>query len=177
MRIAPLGAYFADDIGILVEQAHLSAEVTHAHPEASAGAIAVAAAAACAWQLKEKGDLLERPAFIDLVLSSVPNSEVRDGIARARDLPIGTPIPQVVGALGNGSRVSSQDTVPFVLWCAGEHLSHFEQALWTAISAGGDVDTTSAMVGGIVAMYTGVEGIPEEWRHNREPLPIQFSES
>jgi ADP-ribosylglycohydrolase len=175
MRVAPLGAYFSDEVDVVVEQANLSVEVTHAHPEARAGAIAVAVAAAYARQLRDERDIPERPAFIDLVLQLVPESEVRDGVTRARDLPIGTPIPQVVAALGNGSSVSSQDTVPFVLWCAGEHLSHFEQALWTAISAGGDVDTTSAMVGGIVAMYTGVEGIPEAWRRNREPLPIQFS--
>jgi hypothetical protein len=27
------------------------------------------------------------------------------------------------------------------------------------------------MVGGIVASYAGLEGIPEEWLSNREPLP------
>ena len=35
----------------------------------------------------------------------------------------------------------------------------------------GDVDTTCAMVGGIVVLYTGVEGIPAEWIQAREPLP------
>jgi ADP-ribosylglycohydrolase len=46
MRVAPLGAYFADDLPTLVDQARRSAEVTHAHPEGVAGAIAVALAAA-----------------------------------------------------------------------------------------------------------------------------------
>jgi hypothetical protein len=27
------------------------------------------------------------------------------------------------------------------------------------------------MVGGIVAVHTGIEGIPEQWIDNREPLP------
>ena len=48
MRVAPLGAYFADDLGEVVEQARASAEVTHAHPEGQAGAIATAVAAAWA---------------------------------------------------------------------------------------------------------------------------------
>jgi ADP-ribosylglycohydrolase len=48
MRVAPLGAWFADDLDRVVEQAALSAAVTHAHPEAAAGAIAVAVAAALA---------------------------------------------------------------------------------------------------------------------------------
>ena len=46
MRVAPLGAYFAEDFGEVVAQARASAEVTHAHPEGQAGAIAVAVAAA-----------------------------------------------------------------------------------------------------------------------------------
>ena len=50
MRVAPLGAYFADDPAALVEQARLATVITHAHPEAVAGAIAVALAAAQAVQ-------------------------------------------------------------------------------------------------------------------------------
>ncbi|MGW5480947.1 ADP-ribosylglycohydrolase family protein [Streptomyces sp. NPDC004008] len=33
-------------------------------------------------------------------------------------------------------------------------------ALWATASAGGDVDTTCAIVGGIVASRVGTEGIP-----------------
>ena len=43
-RAPPLGAFFADDLDRAAEQAALSAEVTHAHPEAVAGAVAVALA-------------------------------------------------------------------------------------------------------------------------------------
>ena len=48
MRSAPIGAWFADDLPALVEQARRSAEVTHARPEGQAGAVAVAVAAAFA---------------------------------------------------------------------------------------------------------------------------------
>lgn len=48
MRVAPLGAYFADDLGKVVEQARLSSEITHAHREGIAGGVAVAVAAALA---------------------------------------------------------------------------------------------------------------------------------
>jgi len=44
MRVAPIGAYFADDLSKAAEQTVLSAEVTHSHPEGIAGAVAVAAA-------------------------------------------------------------------------------------------------------------------------------------
>jgi ADP-ribosylglycohydrolase len=42
MRVAPIGAYFADDLDKVVEQAELSASVTHSHLEGIAGAMAVA---------------------------------------------------------------------------------------------------------------------------------------
>ena len=49
MRVAPLGAFFADDVERCADEARLSAEVTHSHEEGIAGAIAVAVAAALAW--------------------------------------------------------------------------------------------------------------------------------
>ncbi|WP_253811168.1 ADP-ribosylglycohydrolase family protein [Nocardia amikacinitolerans] len=48
MRVAPLGAYFADDLDRLIADAAASAEITHAHPEGVAGAITVALGAALA---------------------------------------------------------------------------------------------------------------------------------
>jgi ADP-ribosylglycohydrolase len=32
-------------------------------------------------------------------------------------------------------------------------------------------DTTCAIVGGIVVMYAGVEGVPRKWLISREPIP------
>ena len=52
MRVAPLGAYFADDLDRVAEQAELSSVITHKHPEAVAGAIAVAVSAALAWNCR-----------------------------------------------------------------------------------------------------------------------------
>ena len=171
MRVAPVGSYFADDLDAAAENARRSAEVTHAHPEAAAGAIAVAVAAGVAGQLRESDSIPTRQEFIDRVLPFVPPSAVHDGVARARKLLPDTPVRKAVSALGNGSRVTCQDTVPFVLWCAGERLDNYEEALWLTVSGGGDMDTTCAMVGGIVATYTGADGIPAAWLANREPLP------
>jgi ADP-ribosylglycohydrolase len=66
--------------------------------------------------------------------------------------------------------ISAQDTVPFALWCAAQHLAAFEEALWLTVVGPGDRDTTCAMVGGIVAAATGVAGLPPEWLRRREPL-------
>ena len=171
MRIAPLGAYFADDLERVVIEAERSAVVTHAHPEAAAGAIAVALAAALALRSRDEEAAPDWRAFIDQVLPHIPNSAVRDTTQIARDLPEDAGIDEVVARIGNGSGISAQDTVPFVLWCAAHHLRDFEEAIWTAISGAGDVDTTAAMVGGIVAPVVGLERIPAAWLSARELLP------
>lgn len=169
MRVAPLGAYFADDLETAAEQARLSAEITHAHAEASAGAIAVAVGAACAWQAQQSGQRPSRQELIDRVIPYVPDSIVREKLRHARELAPDSSLMLAVSALGNGSQITSQDTVPFVLWCVGENLDDYKQAVWQCVLAGGDIDTTAAMVGGIVAMYTG--SVPEDWLAKREPLP------
>jgi ADP-ribosylglycohydrolase len=171
MRVAPLGAFFADDLDMVVEQAARSAEVTHTHPEGVAGAIAVAVAAGWAWRLGQGQQLPSRAEFLDRILPLVPSSEVRAKLRWARDALTSTTVESAVSMLGNGTGVSAQDTVPFALWCAGERLNNYEEALWLTVSGFGDRDTTCAMVGGIVSLYTGIDSIPSAWRQAREALP------
>lgn len=49
-------------------------------------------------------------------------------------------------------------------------MDDFEEAFWQCASAGGDVDTTCAVVGGIIASRS-IESIPDKWIAHREPLP------
>jgi ADP-ribosylglycohydrolase len=177
MRAAPIGGYFADDLAAVVEQAHRSAEVTHAHPEGIAGAIAVAVAAAWAWRVRDSRATISPPDFLDRLLPHIPESTVRGKIVRARDLRPGVAVEHVAAMLGSGDHISAQDTVPFALWCAAHHLDNYEEALWVTVSGLGDRDTTCAMVGGIVSLATGLEGIPQEWRAHREPLGRPRNES
>ena len=171
MRVAPLGAYFADDPARAAEEAHRQAVVTHAHPEAATGAIAVAVAAAYARQLHGTADVPRGAAFLALVLPHVPEGMVASRLRRAQALTPTTPLATAVSVLGNGSLVSAHDTAPFALWCAARHLDDYEEALWLTVGGLGDRDTTCAIVGGIVACYTGSAAIPPAWRDAREPLP------
>ncbi|WP_406355357.1 ADP-ribosylglycohydrolase family protein [Streptomyces sp. NBC_00658] len=162
MRVAPLGAWFQDSLPRVVEQARLSAEVTHAHPEGIAGAIAVAVAAA----LSARGEL-----DLAAVASETPDSAVRDGLTRAADLPFTTEPWKASDILGNGHRIRADDTVPFAAWCAARHPTDLTAALWSTAEGFGDVDTTCAITGGIVAARTGTDGVPEEWLQRREKVP------
>jgi ADP-ribosylglycohydrolase len=169
MRISPLGAFFAEDLEKLQLQAIFSAEVTHSHLEGKVGALAIALAAAWAWNNRMVSEL-DRSTIFSGILGKIPDSETKTGIKKASELPLGFSVATAVSALGNGTMISAQDTVPFTLWCVARHINDFEAAMWATVSGLGDRDTTCAIVGGIVALYVGYEGIPENWRQARESL-------
>jgi ADP-ribosylglycohydrolase len=171
MRVAPLGAFFADDLPCAVEEARASALVTHTHPEGVAGTIAIAIAAAMAWRLRGDDSAARFSKLFEAVLDFTPESKVRRGILIASQTPATIPVEAVAKALGNGSLVTAPDTVPFALWCAAHSLDNYVESLSLTISGGGDCDTNAAIVGGIVALSVGQEGIRTDWRQEKEPFP------
>ncbi|HEX4813382.1 MAG TPA: ADP-ribosylglycohydrolase family protein [Nonomuraea sp.] len=166
MRVAPLGAWFADDLAEVVRQATLSAQVTHTHPEAVAGAIAVAVATAVTVSQPD----LSAGHFLDRISEHVPASMVHDGITEARQLLTISDPTLAARMLGNGRQVTAHDTVPLTLWMAARQRHDFEAAMWTTAAAGGDVDTTCAIVGGIIAA-SEKKHLPPQWTARCEPLP------
>lgn len=173
MRVAPLGAYFADDLGRVASEAANSSTVTHTHAEGIAGtiSIAVAAAVACKTDTIPKADFPK--VMFEEVLHHTPGSKCWDGLEKAAQIQLDAD-PVVVGRiLGNGSKVTAPDTVPFAVWCAAQHIDDFPAALGASICSGGDCDTNAAIVGGIVACSTGREGIPDRWFSEMELLNIR----
>jgi ADP-ribosylglycohydrolase len=176
MRVAPLGAYFADDPALVIAEATRSAEVTHRHPEGVAGAVAVAVAAAntaaahTATAHTATAHTATGADLLDAVAGALPRGEVRAGLDRARRIGLDVGVSAAAYELGNGSRVLCQDTVPFAIWVAARFAGNYPAAIRACITAGGDVDTTAAIVGGIVTAG-GAEGVPARWIASREPLP------
>jgi ADP-ribosylglycohydrolase len=166
MRAAPLGAWHADSLARAAVQGARAAEVTHAHAEGIAGGVAVTVAAAAAAAGRLDG---QRPALLAAVAAHVPPGRVRDGLTAARriDRPA-----EAARRLGNGTRATAWDTVPFAIWVADRFLDDYPAAIGACLAAGGDADTTCAIAGGIVAAYTGPAGIPPGWLRAREPLPV-----
>ncbi|MFG2303816.1 ADP-ribosylglycohydrolase family protein [Actinacidiphila glaucinigra] len=167
MRVAPLGAWYAGEPEKAAEQAELSAYTTHQHREAVVGAMAVAAAAALAADPAGPGDPAD---LVTRVVALLPRSAVHAGLRRAVDMLDYDDVATVAAVLGNGRRTSAHDTVPFALWSAARGLGDYEGAFWTTARAGGDVDTTCAIVGGIIAAGAGGEP-PRAWQERCEPLP------
>jgi ADP-ribosylglycohydrolase len=179
MRVAPLGAWHADSITRAAAQAVRSAEVTHAHPEGIAGAVAVAVAAAVAAGARLGGRRPSAQQLLSAAASRTTVGHVRDGLERAVRL-VGRDPAEAAYELGSGARAMAQDTVPFALWVAGTFLDDYPAAIAACVTAGGDLDTTAAIAGGVVAAHTGVAtpgGVPADWVTAREPLPGWLVES
>ncbi|UGT58138.1 ADP-ribosylglycohydrolase family protein [Nocardia asteroides] len=171
MRVAPLGAFFAGDLDRAAAEAASSAEVIHAHPEAIVGAMAVAVAASHA--AASRGRACAPGELFDAVEPYLVDGRTTRGIRRARTM-LGRSVAEAAYELGNGAQVSAQDTVPFTLWAAASFLDDYPRAITACVEAGGDADTTAAIVGGIVAARTGVGGeggVPTAWLEAREGLP------
>lgn len=167
MRVAPLGAWYADDPEQATHQAEISSYPTHQHREAVVGAMAVAAAASFAAAPDGPPSPEE---LLDDVIALVPRSAVGAGLRRARDMLDYQDAGTVAAVLGNGRRTSAHDTVPFALWSAARSLGDYEEAFWVTAQAGGDVDTTCAIVGGIVASGGG-GAPPSAWLTQTEEPP------
>lgn len=72
------------------------------------------------------------------------------------------------GALETGVRGSRR---AYALWCAAGHPDDPQEGLWITVAGRGDIDTTCAIAGGVIAARTGVAALPPAWHAAREPLP------
>jgi len=171
MRAAPLGAWHADSLAHAAAQGALAAEVTHSHPDGIAGGVAVTVAAAVA-AASRLGSAV--PDLLGAVAAHTPDGRVRERLLAGRRI---TDAAEAAYELGTGSGALAHDSVPFAIWVAARHLDDYPGAITACVAAGGDVDTTAAMAGGIVAARTGVAGIPEHWLAAREPLPAWVAAS
>jgi ADP-ribosylglycohydrolase len=164
MRSAPIGAYFAGQLDQVIDQAILSAEITHSHADAQWGAVAVALAAALIRREYVGAELL------GAIISYLPKSAIRDRIELAAQLLHLDDPRSAAGYLGNGTQLLAIDTVPFALWCVALGAVDYEETLWRTVSALGDRDTTCAIVGGIVVGAVSEYQLPTEWLARREEL-------
>jgi ADP-ribosylglycohydrolase len=157
-----LGAYWADDMDFVLAHTRTAIEAVTSDSETVATGVTMAVAAAWAWRLQQVFISSHRE-FFDLILAYVPPSTLRERIVAARQLPDDLTGLGATVKLGNVRGKTPLDTIPFVLWCIGECLGNYEEAIWTALEARGASDVICALVGGVVALHTGSAQIPDEW--------------
>jgi ADP-ribosylglycohydrolase len=167
MRASVIGAYFYDDLDQLKTNAELSCEVTHANKEAIEGTKAIALAAAFVIQEKLGLIQLNQQEFIQKIQSELKDSDMKSKLNKVLYLDGNPSIKLLVKTLGNGIKMTAQDTVPIVLWMLSRYRNNVEECLWTTVSALGDRDTTCAMAGGISILSCNEESTPD-WTKNVE---------
>lgn len=166
MRIAPLGAWFADNLGLAAEQSRIASETTHTHADGIAGGVAVALAAA----LAARHDTPAASEFISTIMDQIPRGAVWEGLRKVRKMS-SVMVTEVATSVGNGSRACAEDTVPLAIWVAANIGDDYPRAIRTVVAAGGDMDTNAAIVGGIIAAGEPNVAIPPTWLAAREALP------
>jgi ADP-ribosylglycohydrolase len=168
MRAGPLGALYADRPEelrrIVVEQS----SVTHRDPRCAAGAVAIAGATAIA----STGSTLSPNRLLQTLAGWVESVDARTAEALASLEPLLALEPAGAAARIRGldpmpSGTSEMGFTPFVTTTVAWSLYAFLRSpddyllsVCTAISAGGDTDTTAAMTGAIAGAHVGPSGLP-----------------
>ncbi|AYN00826.1 ADP-ribosylglycohydrolase family protein [Chryseobacterium sp. 3008163] len=167
MRASVIGAHFYDDLNQLKINAELSCEVTHANKEAIEGTKAIALAAAFAIREKLGIKKYSQEEFIQKIQDELNDSDMKSKLNKVIHLNGNPSIELLVKTLGNGIKMTAQDTVPLVIWMLSRYRNNFEECLWNTVSALGDRDTTCAMVAGISILCCDENSIPD-WTENIE---------
>lgn len=154
MRAAPFGVYFRNDLYALQSIVKMDSAITHKSDEAEAGALAIALAAY--YIVNEQTDDM-----VENICRALPSSVVKTKLSQVPKLLASKTEPLV--ALKNiGTRADVRQTVPAVFYLYGK-FPKFEDAIEHAIRAGGDTDTTAAIVGALIGTRDGIRGIPQAW--------------
>jgi len=151
MRAAPIGVYFRHDLEEVIKVCKVDSAITHASEEAEAGSIAIAFTAALASQ-NDTEDLLER------VHSILPDSKVKSIIYTLGSLVNARHIPATSALRVLGTKADVRQTVPAAMYCFLK-FDNYHDAILAAIKAGGDTDTTAAIVGGLFGAKLGMKAI------------------
>ena len=155
MRAAPFGVYFRNDLRSLVNIVKIDSAITHVSEDAEAGAIAIALAAAYAVN-NDTDDLLDK------ICQYLPNSKVKNTIFSLGSLVDSGYITPEQALRVLGTRANVQETVPAAIYCFLKFDNYIE-AVRAAIRAGGDTDTTAAIVGALFGAKFGINGIDKSF--------------
>ena len=178
MRAAPIGWMFSRSDTDLVRAARDQALITHTDSRAVAGSVSIAGAVALA--LRAMPGTLKPDRFIERLARWVRpiDAGFAAEIERLEALRLRDPDDAVWLISRAGLRPGDAESagrwpaaegtispfvVPSVLWSLYSFLrspDDYMTAIRTAISGGGDADTTAAMTGAISGAYLGIEAIP-----------------
>jgi ADP-ribosyl-[dinitrogen reductase] hydrolase len=156
MRASPIGLFYRKDLSKIIEVAVADASITHNSDEPKMGSVAVALATA----LLSYGD---PPLSVwTEVLEVLPDCVVKQKLELAKNEWLnGTEHSAALANIGVSGYVP--ETVGAAFYCL-RATNSFKDAVVMAVKAGGDTDTTAAIVGALAGTYYGLDDIPEEYK-------------
>jgi ADP-ribosylglycohydrolase len=166
MRSAILGIAFGEDTENLSDWVLRSTRITHTDPKAFFGAFTVALAAHLSFQLKN----VSPQHFTHIVSTSLAKFESSEFVKLVSKAATSAQLNQSVGdfaeSLGSRNGISGYmyHTVPCVIQTWLRYQEDFVGGLQEILCAGGDTDTSGAILGAILGTRAGKDGIPKEWR-------------
>jgi ADP-ribosylglycohydrolase len=171
MRAAPVGLFFFDNPEMLIQAAHDQGRITHRDPRSSAGAVAISGAVALVLTNKE----INADAFLSTLsdwtdrVSPDFASELKK-LSQWLSLPPEEAVDLIAGAGFDPDYIDDDEwkgmsgfVTSSVLWSLYSFLrtpDDYWETICTAISAGGDTDTTAAMAGAISGARLGIGALP-----------------
>lgn len=155
MRAAPFGIYYRNDLQSLVAICKIDSAITHASEDAEAGSIAIALATAYAVN-NDTENLLER------ICEKLPDSKVKGLVYSLDSLVNSDKISPQQALRVLGTKANVRETVPAALYCF-LRFNNYHEAVYTAIKAGGDTDTTAAIVGALFGAKFSMKGIDKSF--------------
>lgn len=176
MRSAILGIIYGHDLDTLRKYVRVSTRVTHTDPAAEYGAMAVALAAS----LGARYQRVDPEQYYQYLKQACRNDD-SDFIVlmrkTTRSVQNKESLREFLLRLGCGEGISGyiQHTVPAVIHIWLTHQDNFRLALLETIHAGGDTDTTAAIMGAIMGARVGYEELPRDWVNNLMEWPRSVS--
>lgn len=163
MRASIIGAYVQENDDLLCELVRRSSMITHSDPKAYFGALAVALAAQMASTQTTRVSSETYLARLHHLLRNEQADEFLKLIeACCSSADRGESTEQFAVWIGAGIGISGYvyQTVPCAIQCWLRNQDNAGSALLEIVRAGGDTDTTAAIVGGIIGAHIGESALP-----------------
>ena len=166
MRSAMLGLVFGEDVAVLSDWVLRTTRITHTDPKAFMGALTVALAA----HSSAFDPYVEPQRFVATVKAALAPHDSQEFVELIHKAAMSAQANQTATefahSIGSRKGVSGYvlHTVPCVIQTWLKTPTDFAQGLQEIIAAGGDTDTTGAILGAIIGARVGENGIPQKWR-------------
>ena len=162
MRVSPIGLYY-EDLDTVAEIARASSRLTHRHDAAYESAAASALMVALALRDYEPDKIYEevtrrcqgRSADFDECWAKVPGY-------------IGTPPEVVLTEDELGESWIAEEAAASAMYCCWAFPDDFRGAILAGTNTDGDSDSIAAITGSVMGAKLGLDGIPQNWRHEVE---------